>query len=208
MLDYASLREAMKKGNVVEVTRLIDLLLAEGATAENILNQGLLEAMSDIGQRFKRGELFVPSVLIAARAMKKGTEMLKPLLVKAGAQPVATAVIGTVKGDLHDIGKNLVCMMIEGAGFAVIDAGVDVSAEKFVELARQHNAQIIGVSALLTTTMPGMKSVVEAVRGAGLGAKVIIGGAPVTQAFCDSIGADGYSADAASAAELARSLIA
>lgn len=208
MLDYASLREAMKKGNVVEVTRLIDLLLAEGATAEDILNQGLLEAMSDIGQRFKRGELFVPSVLIAARAMKKGTEMLKPLLVKAGAQPVATAVIGTVKGDLHDIGKNLVCMMIEGAGFAVIDAGVDVSAEKFVELARQHNAQIIGVSALLTTTMPGMKSVVEAVRGAGLGAKVIIGGAPVTQAFCDSIGADGYSADAASAAELARSLIA
>jgi 5-methyltetrahydrofolate--homocysteine methyltransferase len=130
------------------------------------------------------------------------------ILVKAGAQPVATAVIGTVKGDLHDIGKNLVCMMIEGAGFAVIDAGVDVSAEKFVELARQHNAQIIGVSALLTTTMPGMKSVVEAVRGAGLGAKVIIGGAPVTQAFCDSIGADGYSADAASAAELARSLIA
>lgn len=208
MLDYASLREAMKKGNVAEVTRLIDLLLAEGATAEDILNQGLLEAMSDIGQRFKRGELFVPSVLIAARAMKKGTEMLKPLLVKAGAQPVGTAVIGTVKGDLHDIGKNLVCMMIEGAGFAVIDAGVDVSAEKFVELARQHNAHIIGVSALLTTTMPGMKSVVEAVRGAGLGAKVIIGGAPVTQAFCDSIGADGYSADAASAAELARSLIA
>jgi len=207
MADYASLQEAMKKGNVAEVTRLIDLLLAEGATAEDILNQGLLEAMGDIGQRFKRGELFVPSVLIAARAMKKGTELLKPLLVKAGAKPVGTAVIGTVKGDLHDIGKNLVCMMVEGAGFAVIDAGVDVSADKFVELARQHNAQIIGVSALLTTTMPGMKSVVDAVRSAGMGAKVIIGGAPVTQAFCDSIGADGYSADAASAAELAKSLI-
>lgn len=208
MLDYASLQEAMKKGNVAEVTRLINLFLTEGATAEDILNQGLLEAMSDIGQRFKRGELFVPSVLIAARAMKKGTELLKPLLVKAGAQPVGTAVIGTVKGDLHDIGKNLVCMMIEGAGFAVVDAGVDVAPEKFVELARQHNAHIVGVSALLTTTMPGMKSVVDAVRSAGLGAKVIIGGAPVTQAFCDSIGADGYSADAASAAELAKSLIA
>jgi len=207
MLDYASLQEAMKKGNVAEVTRLINLFLTEGATAEDILNQGLLEAMSDIGQRFKRGELFVPSVLIAARAMKKGTELLKPLLVKAGAQPVGTAVIGTVKGDLHDIGKNLVCMMIEGAGFAVVDAGVDVAPEKFVELARQHNAHIVGVSALLTTTMPGMKSVVDAVRSAGLGAKVIIGGAPVTQAFCDSIGADGYSADAASAAELAKSMM-
>jgi 5-methyltetrahydrofolate--homocysteine methyltransferase len=164
--------------------------------------------MSEVGQRFKRNEVFVPEVLVAARAMKAGTELLKPHLIKAGVQAVATAVMGTVKGDLHDIGKNLVIMMLEGAGFAVVDAGVDVSPEKFVALAKEHHAKIVGLSALLTTTMPSMKGAVEAIRASGVPAKVIIGGAPVTQTYCDAIGADGYSADAASAAELAKRLIA
>ncbi|MCL2105063.1 MAG: cobalamin-dependent protein [Kiritimatiellaeota bacterium] len=208
MPDYDALKVAMKSGKVPEVRRLVEVLLAEGAPAANILNVGLLEAMSEVGQRFKMNEVFVPEVLIAARAMKAGTELLKPHLIEAGVMAVATAIMGTVKGDLHDIGKNLVVMMLEGAGFAVVDAGVDVAPEKFVELAKQHDAKIVGLSALLTTTMPSMKTAVEAVRAAGLDAKVIIGGAPVTQAYCDAIGADGYSADAASAAELAKRLIA
>ena len=208
MPDYDSLKVAMKSGKVPEVRRLVEVLLAEGAPAADILNLGLLEAMNEVGQRFKKNEVFVPEVLIAARAMKAGTELLKPRLIEAGVTAVATAIMGTVKGDLHDIGKNLVVMMLEGAGFAVIDAGVDVAPEKFVELAKLHNAKIVGLSALLTTTMPSMKTAVEAVRAAGLDAKVIIGGAPVTQAYCDAIGADGYSADAASAAELAKRLIA
>jgi len=208
MPDYDALKVAMKSGKVPEVRRLVEVLLTEGAPAADILNLSLLEAMNEVGQRFKRNEVFVPEVLIAARAMKAGTELLKPHLIEAGVTAVATAIMGTVKGDLHDIGKNLVVMMLEGAGFAVIDAGVDVAPERFVELAKQHGAKIVGLSALLTTTMPSMKTAVEAVRAAGLDAKVIIGGAPVTQAYCDAIGADGYSADAASAAELAKRLIA
>jgi 5-methyltetrahydrofolate--homocysteine methyltransferase len=208
MPDYDVLKAAMKSGKVVDVRRLVEAALAEGAAAQEILNSGLLDAMNEVGQRFKRNEVFVPEVLVAARAMKAGTELLKPHLIKAGVQAVATAVMGTVKGDLHDIGKNLVIMMLEGAGFAVVDAGVDVTPEKFVALAQEHNAKIVGLSALLTTTMPSMKGAVDAIRAAGVPAKVIIGGAPVTQAYCDAIGADGYSPDAASAAELARRLIA
>jgi 5-methyltetrahydrofolate--homocysteine methyltransferase len=208
MPDYDVLKVAMKSGKVADVRKLVEGLLAEGAPAQDILNSGLLEAMGEVGQRFKRNEVFVPEVLVAARAMKAGTELLKPHLVRDGVQAVATAVMGTVKGDLHDIGKNLVIMMLEGAGFAVVDAGVDVTPERFVELAQEHNAKIVGLSALLTTTMPSMKGAVEAIRAAGVPAKVIIGGAPVTQAYCDAIGADGYSPDAASAAELAKSLIA
>jgi 5-methyltetrahydrofolate--homocysteine methyltransferase len=208
MPDYDILKAAMKSGKVVDVRKLVEAALAEGAAAQEILNSGLLEAMGEVGQRFKRNEVFVPEVLVAARAMKAGAEILKPHLVKAGVQSVATAVVGTVKGDLHDIGKNLVIMMLEGAGFAVIDAGVDVTPDRFVALAKEHDAKIIGLSALLTTTMPSMKGAVEAVREAGVTAKVIIGGAPVTQAYCDAIGADGYSPDAASAAELATRLIA
>jgi 5-methyltetrahydrofolate--homocysteine methyltransferase len=198
----------MKSGKVPEVKRLVDLLLTEGAPAKDILNLGLLDAMNEVGQRFKKNEVFVPEVLVAARAMKAGTELLKPHLIKAGVQAIATAIMGTVKGDLHDIGKNLVVMMLEGAGFQVIDAGVDVSPEKFIDLAKQHNAKVIGLSALLTTTMPSMKTAVDAIRAAGVDAKIIIGGAPVTQAYCDSIGANGYSPDAASAADLAKQLIA
>jgi 5-methyltetrahydrofolate--homocysteine methyltransferase len=208
MPDYDTLKIAMKSGKVPEVKRLVDLLLTEGAPAKDILNLGLLDAMNEVGQRFKKNEVFVPEVLVAARAMKAGTELLKPHLIKAGVQAIATAIMGTVKGDLHDIGKNLVVMMLEGAGFQVIDAGVDVSPEKFIDLAKQHNAKVIGLSALLTTTMPSMKTAVDAIRAAGVDAKIIIGGAPVTQAYCDSIGANGYSPDAASAADLAKQLIA
>ena len=208
MPHYDVMKTAMKSGKLADVRKLVEAALAEGAPAQEILNSGLLEAMNEVGQLFKRNEVFVPEVLVAARAMKAGTEVLKPHLISAGVQAVATAVMGTVKGDLHDIGKNLVIMMLEGAGFAVIDAGVDVSPERFVALVREHNAKVVGLSALLTTTMPGMKGAVEAIRAAGLDAKVIIGGAPVTQAYCEAIGADGYSPDAASAAELARRLIA
>lgn len=208
MSDFEVLKTAMKSGKVADVRKLVEAALAKGLAAKDILNFGLLEAMGEVGQRFRKNEVFVPEVLVAARAMKAGTELLKPHLVKAGVRSVATAVMGTVKGDLHDIGKNLVIMMLEGAGFAVIDAGVDVAPEMFVALAKEHNAKIIGMSALLTTTMPSMKGAVDAIRASGLSAKVIIGGAPVTQTYCDAIGADGYSADAASAAELATRLIA
>lgn len=207
MVDFDLLKVAMKSGKVAEVTRIVNEFLAEGASAKDILERGLLDAMNEVGKRFKANEVFVPEVLVAARAMKAGTAILKPYLVEAGVKAVGTAIMGTVKGDLHDIGKNLVIMMLEGAGFEVIDAGVDVAPEKFLELAKAHNAHIVGLSALLTTTMPSMKTAVDVMRGGGTTAKIIIGGAPVTQGYCDSIGADGYSPDAAAAAELALSLL-
>lgn len=207
MVDYDILKAAMKSGKVADVTRIVNEFLAEGAPAKDILERGLLDAMNEVGKRFKANEVFVPEVLVAARAMKAGTAILKPYLVEAGVKAVGTAIMGTVKGDLHDIGKNLVIMMLEGAGFEVIDAGVDVAPEKFLELAKAHNAHIVGLSALLTTTMPSMKAAVDVMRGGGTTAKIIIGGAPVTQGYCDTIGADGYSPDAAAAAELALSLL-
>jgi 5-methyltetrahydrofolate--homocysteine methyltransferase len=200
--------QALMKGRAPEVKQLVQKALDEGAAPATVLNQGLLQGMGIIGEKFKKNEVYVPEVLIAARAMKAGMEILKPKLVAAGVQPLATVVIGTVKGDLHDIGKNLVGMMLEGAGFRVVDGGIDVSPEKFVALAKESNARVIGVSALLTTTMTNMKMVVDAVKEAGMGVKVMVGGAPVTQAFCSEIGADGYAADAASAADLARKLVA
>ena len=202
-----NLCQALMKGRAAEVKQLVEQALAEGVAPAKILNEGLLQGMGIIGGKFKKNEVYVPEVLIAARAMKAGMEILKPKLVAAGVKPVGTAVIGTVKGDLHDIGKNLVGMMLEGAGLKVVDAGIDAPPEKFVQLARDNQAQVIGVSALLTTTMTNMKMVVEAVKAAGLKAKVMVGGAPVTQAFCDEIGADGYAPDAASAADLAVRLI-
>jgi len=202
------IQEALIKGHAPAVAELVKQALSEGVAAATILDDALCSGMGIIGDRFKKNEIFVPQVLLAARAMKQGTEILKPYLVAAGVQPVATAVIGTIKGDLHDIGKNLVGMMLEGAGFKVVDAGIGVAPEKFIELAKEHGAKIIGVSALLTTTMINMRDVVKAARAAGIDAKVIIGGAPVTQAFCDEIGADGYSSDAGSAAQLATRLIA
>ena len=208
MQTNESICQALMKGRAAEVKQLVSQALAEGIPPAEILNNGLLQGMGIIGGKFKKNEVYVPEVLIAARAMKAGMEILKPRLVAAGVQPLATAVIGTVKGDLHDIGKNLVGMMLEGAGLRVVDAGIDVSPARFVQLAKENKAQVIGVSALLTTTMTNMKSVVDAMKASGTKTKVMIGGAPVTQAFCDEIGADGYAPDAASAADLARKLVA
>ncbi len=197
----------LMKGKAKDVRALVEQALAEGMDPSTILTEGLLSGMSIIGERFKKNEVYVPEVLIAARAMKSGMEVLQPALTSGGVEPRGTAVVGTVKGDLHDIGKNLVCMMLEGAGLRVVDIGIDVPPEKFVEAAKENKAQVIGVSALLTTTMTNMKAVVDAVKESGIQAKVMVGGAPVTQAFCDEIGADGYAADAASAADLAASFL-
>jgi methanogenic corrinoid protein MtbC1 len=195
----------LQQGKRKDVVELVNQAIAEGYSAKDILEQGLLAGMGVIGDKFKNNEVYVPDVLIAARAMNAGTEILKPLLVKDGVKAAGKVVLGTVKGDLHDIGKNLVKMMMEGRGLEVIDLTVDVSAEKFVAAAIENNAQIIALSALLTTTMSEMKSVVEAAVAAGIRDKVtiMVGGAPVTDAFCKSIGADLYAADAASAADAA-----
>lgn len=201
--------ENLIQGKANEVKVLVGRAIAEKLPVVDILNNGLLNGMSIIGERFKKNEAYVPEVLIAARAMKAGMELLKPLLADAGVKPTGIVVMGTVKGDLHDIGKNLVCMMLEGAGFKVVDAGINVEPEKMVQLARENKANLIGASALLTTTMTNMKAVVDALKASKLTGKikVMIGGAPVTQAFADEIGADGYAPDAASAADLARKLI-
>ncbi len=201
--------ENLMKGKANDVKALVQKAIDAKLTPGEILNDGLLRGMGIIGERFKKNEAYVPEVLIAARAMNAGMELLKPLLVAAGVKPVGTVVIGTVKGDLHDIGKNLVGMMLEGAGFKVVDAGINVEPEKMVELAKENDATLIGASALLTTTMTSMKAVVDALKAANLAGKVkvMIGGAPVTQAFADEIGADGYAPDAASAADLAKKLV-
>ncbi|BBO76030.1 corrinoid methyltransferase [Desulfosarcina widdelii] len=182
--------------------------LDAGTDINAILNDGLIGAMDEVGEKFSTGELFVPEMLMAAQAMKAGLAILKPLLAEGNTQRKGTVVIGTVKGDLHDIGKNLVSMMMEGAGFDVIDLGVDVDSEAFVKNAAEKKADVIALSALLTTTMPAMETTVKAVKEAGMSVKTIIGGAPVTQAFADQIGADGYSADAPGAVKLVKALVA
>ncbi len=198
--------ENLIKGKAPEVKELVQQALDEGLPVGDVLNKGLLSGMGIVGERFKKNEVYVPEVLIAARAMKAGTEILKPLLAESGVEPTGTVVLGTVKGDLHDIGKNLVGMMMEGAGFQVVDLGTDITPEKFVEAAKENNAKIVAASALLTTTMTGMKDIVEKIESSDMSGKVkfIIGGAPVTQSYCDEIGADGYAPDAASAADLAK----
>jgi len=182
--------------------------LDAGVDIQEILNDGLISAMDEVGEKFSSGELFVPEMLMAAQAMKAGLAILKPLLAEGKSRRRGTVVIGTVKGDLHDIGKNLVSMMIEGAGFDVVDLGVDVDSEAFVKAAADNEAEVIALSALLTTTMPAMQATVTAVKEAGLAVKTIIGGAPVTKAFADQIGADGYSADAPGAVKLVKELMA
>jgi len=179
-----------------------------GTDLDTILNEGLIAAMDEVGAKFSEGDLFVPEMLMAAQTMKAGLNIVKPLLVDSDTKPSGKVVIGTVKGDLHDIGKNLVAMMMEGAGFEVIDLGVDVDTETFIAKAKEVSADVICMSALLTTTMPSMEATVKAVNEAGLPFKTMVGGAPVTKAFSDSIGANGYSDDAPSAVELARKLIA
>lgn len=195
----------LQQGRAPKVKACVQQALDEGIPAAQILEEGLLSGMNIIGQKFKNNEVFVPEVLVAARAMNKGTEILRPYLVADGVEEKGTVILGTVKGDLHDIGKNLVRMMMEGKGLKVIDVGVDVPVEKFMEAARENNAQIIACSALLTTTMGEMRDVVEAVNASELkgNVKVMIGGAPITQSFCDQIGADRYTPDAATAADVA-----
>lgn len=198
----------LQQGRAPKVKAAVQQALDEGIPAGEILENGLLEGMNVIGQRFKNGEVFVPEVLLSARAMTRGIETLRPLLVADGVEEKGTVIIGTVKGDMHDIGKNLVRMMMEGKGLHVVDLGVDVPADAFLAAAREHNAQVIACSSLLTTTMEEMRSVVEAVHASELNGKVhvMIGGAPVTQAFCDQIGADCFTPDAATAAEAALAL--
>lgn len=201
LLNEISLNLQQGKNKVV--TELVQQAIDEGIRVQTILEEGLLAGMSVIGAKFKNNEIYIPNVLIAARAMNQGAELLKPLLVSEGYKASGKVVIGTVKGDLHDIGKNIVKMMLEGKGLEVIDLGVDVSAEKFVNSAKETGAQIIACSALLTTTMGEMKNVVEAAKGAGIRDKVtiMVGGAPINDDFCKSIGADIYASDAASASQ-------
>lgn len=199
--------EKLQQGKTKDIKVLVPQALEEGVPAKDILNEGLLAGISVIGVKFKNNEVFVPEVLIAARAMKTGTEILKPYLVSADVQPAGKVVLGTVRGDFHDIGKNLVKMMMEGKGLEVIDLGVDVAPEAYVAAAKEHGAGVIACSALLTTTMGEMKNVVDLCVAEGIRdkVKIMIGGAPITDAYCKEIGADAYTSDAASAAEVALS---
>ena len=208
MADLKALADAVIKGDQGTAVEITKAALEEGTPAKSVLNEGLIAGMDVIGGRFKKNEVYIPEVLIAARAMKMAMEFLEPELVKAGVKPIGKCLIGTVQGDLHDIGKNLVAMMLKGAGFEVIDLGVDVKPDKFVEEVKAQGVQVVGMSALLTTTMPGMEKAIKAIKDAGVSAKIMIGGAPVTQGYADKIGADGYAADAASAVDIAKSLVA
>lgn len=201
--------ELLQKGKAKNVRALVQRALEEGMDAKIILEEGLLDGMMIVGGKFKRNEVFVPEVLVAAMAMNAGMAVLEPRLVEIGNQPVGRAVVGTVKGDLHDIGKNLVVMMLKGAGFEVYDLGVDVEPERFVDKAEETGADIIGMSALLTTTMPHMRDTISLLEERGLREKyiVMIGGAPVNESFAREVGADFYTPDAASAAETAREAV-
>jgi len=204
------LYESVVNGDGEAVKELTARGVAEGLSASELLNTVLIPAMTDVGQRFERQEFFVPEMLVAARAMKIGVEVLRPHLVAAGVKPIGTVVMGTVQGDLHDIGKNLVIMMLEGTGFRVVDLGVDVPADKFVAAIKEHQPDLVAMSALLTTTMMAMKAAVEALQKAGVRdqVKVMVGGAPLTQKFADDIGADIYAVDASSAARKAKEAVA
>ncbi len=201
--------EFLQKGRAKNVKKLVEEALAQGVDAKEILNEGLLAGMMIVGGKFKRNEVFVPEVLVAARAMTAGITILEPKLIEVGNEPIGKAVIGTVKGDLHDIGKNLVVMMMKGAGFEICDLGTDVDADTFIAKAEEIGADVIGMSALLTTTMPNMKDVIDTLEERGLRDKyiVMIGGAPVNDSFAEQIGADYYTADATSAAEVAKAAV-
>jgi 5-methyltetrahydrofolate--homocysteine methyltransferase len=200
---------AVLDGNAPAAQAGVNAALAEGTAPDTILKDGLIAAMAEVGRLFEENEYFVPEMLVSARAMQSGLAILKPQLSESGATPAGKVIIGTVKGDLHDIGKNLVAMMLEGAGFDVVDMGTDVSPDKFVKGVIEHKPNVIAMSALLTTTMPSMKGTLAALEEAGVrgNVKVMIGGAPVTDSFAKQIGADGYSPDASSAVRLAKSLI-
>jgi len=209
MFNFEELGKAVMQGHDQLVKELTEKAIAEKVEASVIINQGLIPAMNIVGKLFKDGDMFVPEVLMSAKAMHAGMDVVKPLLVDGQFESKGTIVLGTVKGDLHDIGKNLVGMMFESAGFKVIDLGVDTSPEDFAAAAKEHKAQIVGLSALLTTTMLAMKDTIEVLKQQGVRdqVKVLIGGAPISQEFADQIGADGYAPDAASATELALKLL-
>jgi methanogenic corrinoid protein MtbC1 len=203
--EVAGLVEA---GKSKDIAAMVEAALAEGDAPLAILNEGMMVAMTKVGAKFQQGEIFVPEMLIAARTMKKGVEVLKPHLAGGAATRLGKCIIGTVHGDLHDIGKNLVALMIESAGFELIDLGVDVQIQVFLDKIKENpDVKIVALSALLTTTMPSMEETAVAIKGSGTSAKLIVGGAPITEDFANTIGADGYAADAASAAELAKKLV-
>jgi len=206
---FDKIADEVLKGNSAPVEELVNEALSQDISAEKILNKGLVGGMSIVSEKFKNNEIFIPEVLVSARAMNSGMEILKPLLAEANVKSIGKVVIGTVKGDLHDIGKNIVAMMLQGAGFDVVDLGTCVSKEKFLEFVEKEHADILGISTLLTTTMIYMKEVVEALKNANLeqNVKVIIGGAPVTQSYAVQINADGYAPDAASAVDLTKKLL-
>jgi 5-methyltetrahydrofolate--homocysteine methyltransferase len=206
MVDLQELSTFIEVGDRANAARLTREALDEGMAPATILD-AMTGAMGVVGRKFQDNEIFVPEMLISARAMKEATAILEPALVEAGIRPEYIAVVGTVEGDLHDIGKNLVGMMLKGAAIEVVDLGVNVTADKFVEAAREHDARLIALSALLTTTMPNMRKVVEAIKSADLNAKVMIGGAPTTPEFAAQIGADGYAPDAGAAVDLAKALL-
>jgi len=209
MADLKEIADSLIKGKAPQVKELVEKALDEGVGVEKILNEALVAGMDVVGKKFQANEFYVPEMLIAARAMKAGMEVIKPILIQEDIKSQGRVVLGTAKGDLHDIGKNLVGMMLEGAGFEVIDMGVDVAPEKFIQTAKEKKAHLIGLSALLTTTMVGMKDVIKALKEAGLDGKVkvMIGGAPLTREYADEIGADGYAPDAASAVDEAKKLL-
>ena len=209
MTDLKALHDAVVDGDAKTAKALTDAAVKAGVAPSDLLGKALIPAMDEVGRRFECNEYFVPELLISARAMKGSMEIIRPLLAKSGAQPTGKVAIGTVKGDLHDIGKNLVAAMLEGGGFEIIDLGVDVAPEKFVAAVAEKGANIICLSALLTTTMPSMKDTLAALNAAGIRntVKVMIGGAPITDAYAKEIGADGYSDNASSAVQLARRLV-
>jgi 5-methyltetrahydrofolate--homocysteine methyltransferase len=209
MDQIEAIYKAVLEGEALATKDGVEAALKAGASPDQIMQHGLIAAMTEVGRLFESGEYFVPEMLIAARAMQSGLGLLKPYLAQSGVKAAGKVAIGTVKGDLHDIGKNLVGMMLEGAGFEIIDLGTDVTPEKFVAAVQADHVDLIALSALLTTTMPNMKATIDALQTAGLRdkVKVMIGGAPVTEAYAQQIGADGYSADASGAARLAKTLV-
>jgi len=210
MDEWNSINEAIIKGDAKTAGSTTEKAIAAGVDPEALINGQMIPAMDEVGRRYEEGEYYLPELLISARAMKAALELIRPLLAAKGAEPAGRVVVGTVAGDLHDIGKNLVASMLEGGGFEVIDLGADVSADKFVAAAKERNAHIVALSALLSTTMPGMEQVIKELQSAGAreNVKVIVGGAPLTQGFADEIGADGYASNARAAVTLVRELIA
>jgi 5-methyltetrahydrofolate--homocysteine methyltransferase len=209
MVSLKKARDDVVHGKASQVKDLVQKAIDEGMEVEKVLNEGLIAGMDIVGKKFQANEFYVPEMLIAARAMKAGLGILRPLLADKGVKPIGTVILGTARGDLHDIGKNLVGMMLEGAGFEIVDLGVDIAPEKFIETAKEKKANIIGVSALLTTTMVGMKNVVQTLKESDFNGKVkvMVGGAPVTQSYADEIEADAYAPDAASAVDKAKELL-